>query len=115
MSILRIKSFSFAVRVVKLSEHLQTAKKDFVISKQILRSGTAIGALVYEADFGQSKSDFIHKLSIALKEAHETRYWIALMKETKFISLKMFQSLDDDCKELVAILVSSIKTAKSRK
>lgn len=113
-SALREKSFAFAIRIVRLSQHLQTGKKEFVIAKQVLRSGTAVGALVHEADFGQSKPDFVHKLSIALKEAHETRYWLALLSETDFITKKMFQSLDDDCKELVAMLVSSIKTAKSR-
>ena len=104
----------FAVRVVKLSQHLQSVKKEFVLSKQVLRSGTAIGALIHEADFGQTKPDFIHKLSIALKESNETQYWLALHKETNYITEKMYESLITDCKAVTAILVTSIKTAKSR-
>ena len=79
-----------------------------------MRSGTAIGALLHEAEFGQSKPDFINKFYVALKEANETQYWLALLKETNYITSKQYQSLDADCKELVAILVTSIKTAKSR-
>jgi four helix bundle protein len=89
-------------------------KKEFVLSsKQILRSGTAIGALVREAEYGQSKIDFIHKLTISLKEANETEYWINILKDTDYIEIKLFESLLDDCKQLLKLLITSIKTAKS--
>lgn len=78
-TILRDKSYAFAVRIVKLSQFLQSEKREFVLSKQLLRSGTAICALIKEAEFGQSKADFIHKMSISLKEANETEYWISLL------------------------------------
>lgn len=111
-SILKDKSYAFAIRIVKLSQHLQADKKEFVLSKQILRSGTSVGALIREAEFGQSKADFVNKLSIALKEANETDYWLCLLKDTDYINQELFESLQSDCKELIAMLVSSIKTAK---
>lgn len=111
-SILKDKSYSFAIRIVKLSQLLQTDKKEFVLSKQVLRSGTAIGALIREAEFGQSKADFIHKMSISLKEANETEYWLCILKDTNFIDQNLFESLHSECKELIAMLVSSVKTAK---
>ena len=85
------------------------------MSKQILRSGTAIGALVHEAQFAQSKPDFINKLSIALKEANETDYWLALLKDSNYITENMYKSIEPDIKAIIGILVSSIKTAKERK
>ena len=111
-SILRDKSYNFAIRIVKLSQYLQSEKKDFVLSKQILRSGTAIGALIREAEFGQSKADFANKMSVALKEANETDYWLLLLKDTKFINSKLFESMQADCKELIAMLVATVKTSK---
>ncbi len=111
-SALKNKSYAFAIRIVKLSQVLQSEKKEFVLSKQVLRSGTAISALVREAEFGQSKADFVNKLSIALKEANETAYWLCLLKDTNYIDEKIFESMESDCKELIAMLVSSIKTAK---
>jgi len=111
-SVLRDKSFAFALQVVRLSQELQQNQKEFVLSKQILRSGTAIGALVREGEFAQSKSDFINKLSIALKEANETEYWILLLQESKLIKDELADSLQSDCKELIAMLVASVKTAK---
>lgn len=112
-SILRDKSFAFALQIVRLSQELQQNQKEFVLSKQILRSGTAIGALVREGEFAQSKSDFINKLSIALKEANETEYWILLLQEAKLIKDEVADSLQSDCKELIAMLVASVKTAKA--
>ncbi len=109
---LKSKSYSFAIRIVKLSQFLQEEKKEFVLSKQILRSGTSIGALIREAEFAQSKADFIHKMSIALKEANETKYWISLIHDTFYIDNKLFTSLESDCNELIAMLVSTIKTSK---
>jgi four helix bundle protein len=111
-SILRDKSYAFAIRIVRLSQFLQTEKKDFVLSKQVLRSGTAVGALLREAEFGQSDADFISKMSIALKEANETDYWLCLLKDTHYIDEKMFLSIKNDCKELIAMLVSTVKTSK---
>ncbi|QCX54352.1 four helix bundle protein [Elizabethkingia sp. JS20170427COW] len=113
-SILRDKSYQFAIRIVKLSQFLQTDKKEFVLSKQVLRSGTAIGALVREAEFAQSTADFIHKLHIALKEANETEYWLSILFDTGYTEKSLSESLIVDCKELVALLVSSIKTLKTK-
>src|SRR5665647_418664 len=111
-SILRDKSYAFAIRIVKLSRHLQIEKKEFVLSKQILRSGTAIGALIREAEFGQSKADFTHKMNIALKEANETEYWLSILTDTDYLDQKLFESLQSDCKELIAMLVATVKTSK---
>jgi four helix bundle protein len=111
-SILRSKSFAFAIRVVKLSQFLMTDQQEFVMSKQLLRSGTAIGALVHEAEFGQSKPDFRSKMSIALKEANETHYWLSLLRATDHLSEKMFESIANDCVELIKMLVATVKTSK---
>ena len=110
---LKDKSYQFAIRIVKLSQFLQQDKKEFVLSRQVLLSGTAIGALIREAEFGQSKADFTNKMSIARKEANETEYWLSLLKDTDFISEKQFLSLQSDCKELIAMLVATVKTSKS--
>jgi four helix bundle protein len=110
---LKDKSYQFAIRIVKLSQFLQKEKKEFVLSKQVLRSGTAVGALIREAEFGQSKADFASKMSIALKEANETEYWLSLLKDTNFISENQFMNLQSDCKQLIAMLVSTVKTSKS--
>ncbi|MDR2147084.1 MAG: four helix bundle protein [Tannerella sp.] len=111
-NILKEKSYTFAVRMVKFYQFLKNEKKEFVLSKQVLRSGTAIGALIEEALQGESKSDFIHKLSIANKEANETRYWLRLLRDTDFIDEKLTTSLIFDVEELIKILVSTIKTSK---
>jgi len=111
-NVLKVKSYAFALRVVKLYRYLQT-KNEYVLSKQVLRSGTAIGALVSESEFGHSKADFVSKLSIALKEANETRYWISLLKDSDYIDAKMFKSIEPDIEELLRLLISSIKTAKT--
>ena len=111
-SVLNVKTYSFAIRVVKLAQFLQNEKNEYVLSKQIIRSGTSIGALVRESEFGQSKLDFIHKLSIALKEANETDYWLSLLRDTGYIDERLAESLQNDCNEIIPLLVSSIKTAK---
>jgi four helix bundle protein len=111
-SVLRTKSFDFAVRVVKMARWLQNEKKEYVVGKQLLKAGTAVGALVSEAAYGQSKADFISKMSIALKEAHETSYWIKLMVASEIITQDKIASLSSECDELISMLVSSIKTAK---
>ena len=110
-NIIEIKSFNFAVRIVKLNQYL-TKKKEFVLSNQILRSGTSIGANIAEAEQAQSTADFISKMSISLKEVAETKYWLRLLKETKFISQKEFDSIFNDCVEIEKILVSIIKSSK---
>ena len=112
-SILRTKSFNFAVDIVHLTSALQNERREYVISKQLLRSGTAIGALLAEVRFGQSKADYIHKFSISLKEANESRYWLRLLLATSLISENQYDDLDQRCNELVSMLVSSIKTLKN--
>jgi four helix bundle protein len=108
------KSFSFALRVVKMAKYLRSEKREHVLSKQILRSGTAIGALVREAEHAQSKADFINKMSIALKEANETDYWIELLHQSGEITLESYQSIKPDIQELLKLLVSIVKTSRER-
>ena len=109
---LRDKSYLFAVQVVKLCQTLVLDKKEFVLSKQLIRSGTAIGALIRESEFAASKRDFINKLTVSLKEANEKEYWLTLLLDTKYIDYSLFKNLHSLCKELIAMLVTSIKTAK---
>ena len=111
---LHTKSYSFAIRVVNMVKRINTDRNSFAITNQILRSGTAIGALVREAEFAQSPQDFAHKLSIALKECNETFYWLNILHDTEYISQAAFDSMLEDCDELIAILVASIKTIKQR-
>ena len=106
------KSKAFAVRIIKLYKYLCDEKKEFVLSKQILKSGTSIGANVKEASKGQSKADFIAKMSIALKEASETEYWLELLCETDYINKEHFESIYADNEEILKILTRIIKTAK---
>lgn len=108
------KSFDFAVRIVNLHKHLTAEKKEFVLSKQLMRSGTSIGANVSEAVRGQSDADFISKLSIALKEANETDYWLRLLNKTDYLNEKEYESISKDLDEVIAILVSIIKTMKNK-
>ncbi len=113
-SVLQNKSFGFSVRIVKLFKILYQRDKNYEsLFKQILRCGTSIGANVSEASSASSKRDFVNKLLISLKEARETEFWLKLLKETKILNLKEFESLIKDCDELERLLTSSIKTAKS--
>jgi four helix bundle protein len=112
-SILKEKSYKFAIRIVKLSQYLRQ-KEEYILVKQILRCGTAIGALIREAEFAQSTADYINKFSIGLKEANETAYWLSLLKDTDYIEIKLYESLFEDCNELIALLVSTIKTLKTK-
>lgn len=112
---LKEKSYSFALRIVKLYKHLAEEKKEFVLSKQVLRSGTSIGANITEGNQAQSKPDFIHKLSISHKESFETEYWLCLLRDSEYITEKQSSSLLEDCKELQKILTISLKTAKNNK
>ena len=105
------KSFGFAIRIVRLYKILYE-RKEFVLSKQMLRSGTAIGALLKEAEHAQSKADFISKVNIALKEANEAEYWILLLHETEYISGIEYRSIVKDCQEIVRLLIAIIKTSK---
>jgi four helix bundle protein len=111
--IIRDRSFDFALRIIKLYSFLTDSKKEYVISKQILKSGTSIGANIREARNAQSNSDFISKYSIALKEADETQYWIVLLYASEFIDDNAYKSLNGDVNELISLLTSSIKTAKN--
>ena len=112
-SVLRQKSYAFALRIVKLSQYL-AENKEYIINKQVARSGTSIGALVREAEFAQSIADFINKHSIGLKEANETDYWLSLLKDAKYIEEPLYISLANDCNELIALLVSTINTSKKK-
>ncbi len=113
-SILREKSYQFALRIVKLYKFIAEEEKEYVLSKQILRSGTSIGANIEEGKHAQSKTDFVHKLSIAQKEAAaETHYWLRLLRDSDFLTAKQAESLLNDCEEIQKILTASIKTAKS--
>jgi four helix bundle protein len=107
------KSYAFALRIVKLCKYLYK-NKEIVLSKQLIRSGTAIGALLCEAEFAQSAADFINKQSIALKEANETVYWLNLLHDSEYLDNEQFESMESECKELVAMLVTSIKKMKNR-
>lgn len=111
-SIIKEKSFVFAVRIVKLYQHISENKKEFVLSKQLVRSGTSIGANINEALQGSSKRDFINKMNISLKEAQETEYWLRLLHETHYLSDREFQSIYEDSIELLKMLTSIVKTSR---
>lgn len=112
-SILKSKSLAFAIRIVNFYKYQCENKKEFVLSKQLLRSGTSIGAMVRESEHAESKVDFVHKLSIAQKEINETLYWLELLFETKYITLKEYENISADAVELIKLLTSSIKTVKT--
>jgi len=114
-NVVKDKSFAFALRIVKCYQYLANEKQEYVLSKQLLRSGTAIGALVREAEYAESRLDFIHKLSIALKEASETEYWIELLLQGEYMNKSSYKSLLEDSQELIRLLTSIIRTAKRGK
>lgn len=123
---LATKAYAFTIRVVKVSQMLQypesykgpernpDSTKEFVMSKQLLRSGTAVGALIHEGTYAQSRADFISKMSIALKEANETHFWLSLLKDTGYLTEAGFSSLSGDLREVLRMLIASIKTAKEK-
>ena len=111
-SVIRDKSFAFAIRIVKLNMYIKETHREYVLSKQILRSGTSIGANVREAGYAQSKRDFLYRMQIALKEASETEYWLDLLIETGYIEEKMAGSLKNDCTELMKLLTSCVRSTK---
>ena len=107
------KSLDFAIKVIRLYQHLSKNKSEYVLSKQLLRSGTAIGALIREAEHAQSKKDFLNKMNIALKEANETLYWIILLEKTDYITKTEYNAIFYEAKELVKILAAIVKTTKN--
>jgi four helix bundle protein len=113
-NVLKSKSFDFSLRIIKLYRHLNSELKEYVLSKQVLRSGTSIGANIVEANHAQSRADFAHKLSISLKEAHETQYWLELLCESGYVLGKQIDPLISECCELQRILTVSINTSKSK-
>lgn len=112
--VLKEKSFRFAVRIVNLYKYLNKEHKQYDLSRQILKSGTSVGANIREAEFAQSNLDFIHKLSISQKEINETIFWLELFKETNYIKEEQFESLNYDAIEILKLITSSIKTMKSK-
>ncbi len=114
-SIIYEKSYAFALRIIGVFKYLKEEKKEFVLSKQLLCSGTAVGALISESKFAESNADFIHKMAIALKEANETKYWISLLKDTQYLTEQMYDSLFSDISEIIAILVTTIKKLKNKR
>ena len=113
MSLVGEKSKKFAVRIVKLYQYLSIEKKEFVLSKQLLRSGTSIGANLAEADYAISRNDFLSKLYISLKETSETLYWLDLLFQTDYLTAEQYESIRNDAEELRKILLSSTKTTKT--
>lgn len=114
-SILIQSTLKFSAKIIKLQQYLIKEKKESIISKQIIRSATSIGANINEANYGSSKADFIAKMHIALKECAETEYWIRLLKESEYITDEMFDLLINDCLEIKKMLVSTLNTAKRNK
>ena len=112
-NVVKDKSLEFAVRIVNLYKFLVNEQKEFVMSKQILRSGTSIGANIREAEQAQSRADFINKLNIALKEANETEYWLELLIRTEYITREQYESITNDSTEINKLLISIIKTTKN--
>lgn len=106
------KSFSFSLRIIKLFKYMQNNHKEYILSKQLLRSGTAVGALIREAKYAQSKADFLNKLMVALKEANETKYWLELLHQSDSIDQAMYKSIEPEINELLKLLISSTKTVK---
>ncbi|URC12898.1 four helix bundle protein [Flavobacterium sp. B183] len=113
-NIIKDKSFDFAIRIVKLYQYLSTEKKEFILSKQLLRSGTSIGAMIREAEHAESKNDFIHKFAIAQKEANEAVYWLELLKATNYLNEKEFATINNDAISILKLITSIIKTTKSQ-
>jgi four helix bundle protein len=114
-NVVKNKSFAFAVRVVKLYQYLCEQKKEFVLSKQLLRSGTSVGAMVREAEHAESKADFKHKLGIAQKEINESIYWLELLNETDYLTKEQFEQINNDAVEIIKLITAILKSAKEIK
>ena len=112
-SLINSKTLKFALRIIEMVKYVRRKDNENVLTNQVLRSGTSIGASVRESEYAQSQSDFIHKLSISLKEANETGYWLCLLNKAGYIDGNSYESIKKDCDEIMAILIASIKTAKS--
>ncbi|GLR17533.1 hypothetical protein GCM10007940_21480 [Portibacter lacus] len=112
-SIVGQKAYSFALEIILVYKNLTTTHKEFVLSKQLLRSGTAVGALIQEAEHAQSKADFLNKMNVALKEANETCYWISLLKDSKYISESTYNTVYPNSIEILKMLISIVKTTKN--
>jgi four helix bundle protein len=113
-NIIQVKSYNFALRIIKLFKYLN-AGNEYILSKQVLRSGTAIGAMIEESDQAESKADFIHKMGIANKEANETNYWIRLLRDSNYLKANEADSILNDCEEIQKIITAIIKTSKQNK
>jgi four helix bundle protein len=113
-NIIKIKSFDFAIRIVNLFQYLQFEKKEFILSKQLIRSGTSVGAMVREAEHSESKADFIHKLAIAQKEINECIYWLDLLNATHYLTIEQFNSINKDAIEIIRLITSILKTTKAK-
>ena len=111
--VMRTKSFAFAIRIVRLFQFLQGIKKEYVLAKQLLRCGTAVGSMIREAEHAESKADFIHKMAVAQKEINEALYWLELLTATDYLTKEQFDSVNADAIEILRMLTSTIKTAKS--
>ncbi len=109
---IRDKSFAFAVRMVQLFKYLQSDKREYIMSKQLMRSGTSVGAMVREAEHSESKKDFLHKMAIAQKEINESIYWLELLNATEYLTQKQFEDLNKDAIELIKIITTIIKNTK---
>ena len=114
-NIIKNKSFGFALRMIKLYQYLKDEKKEYTLSKQLLRSGTSVGAMIRESEQAESKADFIHKLAIAQKEANETEYWIELLFQSEYLDKQQYESVFCDITEIKKLLTSIIKTSKQNK
>jgi len=114
-NIIKIKSFAFSIRIVRLYQYMCDSRKEFVMSKQLLRCGTSVGALIREAEQAESRSDFIHKLGVAQKEINETLYWLELLRATDYLAELEFESINQNALEIIKILTSIIKSTKSNK
>ncbi len=112
-NVIKNKSFLFAVRVVKLYQYLCEQKKEFVLAKQLLRSGTSVGAMVREAEHAETKNDFKHKMGIAQKEINETIYWLELLKETDYLTTEQFESMNSDATEIIKLITAILKSTKA--
>lgn len=113
-NIIKNKSYDFALRIIKLYQFLNDKKQEYVMSKQLLRSGTSIGANIRESEHAESKADFIHKMSIALKEANESDYWIDLLHHSGYINKTQYESLSKDMIEILKLLISIVKSSKGK-
>ena len=112
-NIIKNKSFAFSIRIVRLYQYLSIEKKEYVLAKQLLISGTSVGAMIREAEHAETKADFKHKMAIAQKEINETIYWLELLKETDYLTKEEFASINIDAIEIIKLVTSIIKTTKA--